>query len=126
MTLCESLKSKVDYARKLVNSGLDGASVGRDEYLHGPAGPFLKEAARDALKPAAVGVCVGVAGSFRGRRNSAARLFACALVGGAAGFAVGLAWRGRRLAESVASGAMKGIHHERDEHWLERHPIDYA
>jgi hypothetical protein len=30
------------------------------------------------------------------------------------------------LAASVAFGALRNIDRVRDEHWLERHPIDYA
>jgi hypothetical protein len=48
------------------------------------------------------------------------------LLGGALGFGVGVAWESRRLTTSVASGAAKSISKVRDEHWLEKNPIDYA
>jgi hypothetical protein len=48
------------------------------------------------------------------------------LLGGAIGFGAGIAWENRRLAASAASGALRNIGRVRDEHWLERHPIDYA
>ena len=76
---------------------------------------------------AAVGACVGLVGSYLGnRRKSAGRAFAFGIVGGAIGFGVGLAWENRRLEASVVSGAWKNIGRARDEHWLDRHPIDYA
>jgi hypothetical protein len=48
------------------------------------------------------------------------------LVGGAIGFMASLIWENRRFTASVVSGALKNIGKVRDEHWLEKHPIDYA
>jgi hypothetical protein len=47
-------------------------------------------------------------------------------MGSAIGLSLGLAWKSRRLTESMASGALQRIGKVRDEHWLESHPIDYA
>jgi len=47
-------------------------------------------------------------------------------LGGAIGFGAGLLWESRLLTASVACGALRNIDRVRDEHWLERHPIDYA
>ncbi|MBZ5598614.1 MAG: hypothetical protein LAN83_09855 [Acidobacteriia bacterium] len=122
------LSSNVDYCRKLVNSGLEGARSGEEAFLEGsPLAPFLNDSVRQALRPAAIGACLGLLGSYPGnQRHSAGRALACGLLGGALGFGVGVAWESRRLTASVASGALKNIGRVRDEHWLERHPIDYA
>jgi hypothetical protein len=128
MTLSEWSKSEVDYGRKLFNSGLEGARSGREEFRHGkPRTPFLSESVGNAMGVAAIGACIGLLGSYLGSQNkSARRVFAFGIFGGAIGFGVGVAWGNRRLATNVASGAWKNIGRARDEHWLERHPIDYA
>lgn len=121
-------KSNIDYGRKLLCSGLEGARSGREAFLkRKPLSPFLGEPVRNALKPAALGLCIGVLGGYRkNRHSSAGRVFAYGLVGSAIGFATSVAWGSHRLAASVASGALRNIGKVRDEHWLERHPIDYA
>jgi len=48
------------------------------------------------------------------------------LLGGAIGFGAGVVWQDRCLAASVARGALRNIGRVRDQHWLDRHPIDYA
>jgi hypothetical protein len=48
------------------------------------------------------------------------------LLGGAIGFGAGVAWESRRFTASVADGALRNIGKVRDEHWLTKHPIDYA
>ena len=60
------------------------------------------------------------------RHKSVSRTLAYSLIGSAFGFGLGLAWKSRRLTESIASGALHSIGKVRDEHWLESHPIDYA
>jgi hypothetical protein len=128
MNLREWSKSDLDYGRKLVNSGLEGARSGQEAFLHGkPLSPFLNESAQNALTFAAVGACIGLLGSYFGNgHKSAGRAFAFGVFGGAIGFGAGVAWGNRRLGASVVSGAWKNIGRARDEHWLERHPIDYA
>jgi hypothetical protein len=118
----------LDYGRKLFNSGLEGARSGREAFLSGkPLTPYLRESSGTALKSAVVGACIGVLGSCVGNRHrSTSRTLACGILGGAIGFGFGVAWENRRLAASVTSGAMKNISRVRDEHWLERNPIDYA
>jgi len=120
--------SNLDYGRKVLNSGLDGARSGREAFLHGrPLTPFLSESLHDAWKPAAIGACIGLLGSHPGNRHkSMGRAFACGVLGGVIGFGAGIVWNSRRLTASVANGALRNIGRVRDEHWLERHPIDYA
>ena len=128
MSVCEWSKSEVEYGRKVLNSGLEGARSGREAFLNGkPLTPFLSESVRKALKPAALGAILGVVGSCPGSRGrSAGRALGFGLLGGAIGFGAGVFWANRRLTASVASSALKNIGKVRDEHWFERHPIDYA
>jgi hypothetical protein len=122
------ISANVDYGRRILHSGLEGARSGEADFLKGQSlSPLLNQAARYAWRTAAVGACLGVLGSCPGnRRMSAVRTLVGGLLGGALGFGVGLAWENRQLAASVAHSAMKSIGRVRDEHWLERHPIDYA
>lgn len=128
MDLREWSKSNAEYGRKLLDSGIEGARSGQEAYLNGKSlTPFLSESVRSALKPAALGACVGVIGSYAGyRQKSIIRSLAYGLLGGAIGLGAGLAWNSRRFTASVAGGAMKNIGKVRDEHWLNKHPIDYA
>jgi len=48
------------------------------------------------------------------------------LFGGLVGLAAAVVWDTRLLAASAAGGALARIEKVRDEHWLERNPIDYA
>jgi hypothetical protein len=128
MNLRERLASIVGYGRELAGSGLQGASKGRAAFLNGgPISPFLADANRNALKVATLGACIGVVGGYLGRRHRpAVRAVACGALGGAVGFAAGFAWSSHTFAESVARGALTNVAATRDEHWLKRHPIDYA
>jgi hypothetical protein len=128
MNLPSWSKSNLDYGRKLVHSGWEGARSGGEEFLHGePLTPFLSDSVHHALRPAALGVCLGVLSTFPARRHhSASATFAYAFFGGVIGLTAGLVWHSRGLAENVASSAWKNIGKVRDEHWFEKHPIDYA
>jgi hypothetical protein len=60
------------------------------------------------------------------RHRSTCKALAYGVFGGAIGFGAGIAWKSRRLGESMVSSAWKNIGRVRDEHWLEKNPIDYA
>ena len=124
MNLTESL----DYGRKLVNSGLEGAREGEEEFLHGDRlTPFLNDSALNALKPAALGACLGALGGyFENGRRSTARAVGFGIIGGLIGFAAGVAWQSRNLGRCIFCDAVKSINKVRDEHWFEKNPIDYA
>jgi hypothetical protein len=128
MHLREWSKSEAEYGRKILDSGLRGARAGEEEFLNGrPLAPFLDESAREALKPAALGACLGMLGSRLGDEQvSIGKMLLLGLVGGALGFGAGLAWKTRRLTASAARGALRSSHQVRDEHWVEKHPIAYA
>lgn len=121
-------RSEVEYGRKVLNSGLEGARSGREAFLCGkPLTPFLSESVRKAWKPAAIGAGIGVLGSCSGsQRNSIGRVLSFGLLGGAVGFGAGVVWQNRRLVASATRYALQNIDKVRDEHWLEQNPIDYA
>lgn len=128
MDVGEWSKSSVDYGRKLVDSGVEGARSGQEAFLQGESLlGFLGDSARKALVPAVIGACLGAVGSHsRSRQKSFGRALVFALLGGALGFAAGVGWESRRFTASVACGAIKSVRKTRDEHWLEENPIDYA
>ena len=41
-------------------------------------------------------------------------------------FGAGVIWESRQLSATVASNSWKRVSKTRDEHWLEKNPIDYA
>ncbi len=128
MTLTDWSRSSIDYGRKLVNSGLEGARNGEEEFLHGDRlTPFLNDSARNAWKPAVIGACLGgLAGCCASERKPGYRVLGFGLLGALLGFGAGLAWQSRGLGASMACDAWKNINRVRDEHWLEKNPIDYA
>ena len=128
MDLHKWSKSEVEYGRKILASGLEGARAGEEAFLKGKElAPFLNESMRKALKPAMVGACLGALSSLPGNRHkSLGRVLLFGLLGGAIGFGAGLTWESRGLTESAANEAWKNIHKVRDEHWVEKHPVAYA
>src|ERR1700690_4072566 len=119
MDLRKWSKSNADYGRELLHSGIEGARSGREAFLDGePLTPFLGESVRNALKPAALGACIGVLGSCPGyREKSIVRTLVYGLLGGVIGLGAGIAWESRCLTASVAGGALRNIGKVRDEHW---------
>ncbi len=128
MTLQEWSKSEIDYGRKLLHSGIEGARDGRDAFLNGkPLDPFLHDSLQHAWIPTAVGLCVGIlASNPRHRHTSLPKMMGCAILGGAIGFTATMVWETRRLTRSAACSALDHLNKTRDEHWFEKHPIDYA
>ncbi len=128
MNLTEWSKSSVDYGQRLVNSALEGAREGEEEFLKEDSlSPLLTASARHALVPALIGAYFGAfGGSLAQRRRSTSKAVAFGLLGGAIGFSAALAWESRQISASVASGAWKRVQQTRDERWFEKHPIDYA
>lgn len=127
MTVQEWIESEVSYGRKVLDAGLEGTRSGREAFLEGkPLTPYLNDSARKAIIPAAIGTCLGMAGGATGRNRSVGRVLAFSLLGGAIGFGLGLAWESRGLTQRAVSSAIRKIGKVCDEHWFERHPIDYA
>jgi hypothetical protein len=128
MDVMEWSRSNVDYGRKLVDSAMEGARTGEREFLkHESLAPFFAHSARQARKPAVIGLCLGALAGYLGtERRSKTAVVACAFLGGAIGFGASVIWDSRHLSASVASAAWKHIGKTRDEHWFEKNPIDYA
>ena len=128
MNLHERIASIDGYGRELVGSGLQGASKGRTAFLNGgPISSFLADVNKKALKLATLGACIGVLGGYLGRKHQpAVRAVAYGALGGAVGFAASFAWGSHTFAETVARGALTNVGAVRDQHWLKKHPIDYA
>jgi hypothetical protein len=129
MGLRQWSKSEVEYGRRVLGSGLEGARSGREAFLNGrPLNTFLGESVRDALKPAALGACIGFLSRYHcpGNRRSIGRGLGFGWLFGVIGFGAGFAWTSRRLTASMACEVRRNVGRVRDEHWLEEHPIDYA
>ena len=128
MNVATWVTPEVEYGRKLFHSALEGARSGEEAFLHGkPLHLFVDQSAEHALPPAALAACLGAFGGYWGSRHRSPRkALACAAMVGAIGFVLGLAWESRHLTASVVSGAWRKIGRTRDEHWLEKNPIDYA
>jgi hypothetical protein len=118
----------IRYGRSLANSGAAGMRNGREEYLDGkPLGTVLTQQARASLGLAVIGACAGLVQCFvSGRRRRLPTSLALGAVGSAIGFVAGFTWKTRELTASMVQGAARNMGAVRDEHWLERHPIDYA
>ncbi|MGC2107995.1 MAG: hypothetical protein WA655_00670 [Candidatus Korobacteraceae bacterium] len=124
----QPLRSNLRYGRKLFRSGVSGLSSGRDAQLNGqPLSDVLAQSARASLGLATLGACAGLLRYYLpARRGRIAKTVACGIVGSAIGFVAGFAWKTRDLTEGMAHSAAKQMGVVRDQHWLERHPIDYA
>ena len=124
----DSIGSQIRYGRELVKSGVDGLSNGRDAHLNGrPLSDVLGQSARASLGLATLGACAGLLRYYLpARRARLAKTLACGLLGGAFGFLAGFGWKTRELAESMTRSAARQMGTVRDQHWLDRHPIDYA
>src|SRR6516164_7427159 len=116
------------YGRSLANSGAQGLRSGREAYLNGrPLGGVLSNKARASLGLAAVGACAGLMQCLvSNRRRRVSESLTLGAIGSVIGFFAGFTWKTRDLTGSMIEGAARGIGNVRDQHWLERHPIDYA
>ena len=123
-----ALVSYVRYGRSLANSGAAGMRRGREAYLDGtPLGVVLGQKARASLGLAAIGACAGLAQCLvSDRRRRVPTGLALGAVGSLLGFFAGFTWKTRDLTASMVHAASENMSAVRDEHWLERHPIDYA
>ena len=128
MSLREWSKSEVEYGRKVLGSGLEGARSGQEAFLNGrPLNTFLSESVREALKPAALGACIGLLSSYPGKRHrSIGKGLGMGWLFGVIGFGAGFAWASRHMTAKMAGEVRRNVGRVRDERWLEEHPIDYA
>lgn len=128
MNVTEWVGESIGYGRKLVNTGLEGAHAGGEAALGEERLPeVLLESAPASVSLAALGAGIGILCSYLGNKRKITKESAVfGVLGGVAGFLVALGWSTRHVTNGCAVGAMRNIRSARDEHWLERHPIDYA
>ncbi len=122
------LGSYLQYGRTLAESGMSGLRSGSESYLQGqPLCEAMTQSARASFLMAAIGACAGLLPLYLARRRGRIpKAIASGVIGSAVGFCAGFTWKNRDLTTSMARSALKQINVVRDEHWLERHPIDYA
>ena len=128
MNRSQSVTSTFRYGKKLVSAGITGIRSGQ-ESARGEQrlSTLAAEAARGSLALAAVGACVGLLRSYLGRRhNRLSSAVVLGTMGSALGFCAGFSWKTRKVTSSAARSAARELRKARDEHWLERNPIDYA
>ena len=119
--------TRLAYGRRLVNAGISGIRTGRENFDPQRASALVSNSTGESLKLAVAGACLGILPAFLIRRRS--RL-ASALVLGAAGsaigFCAGFSWKTRKLTSTLAHSAVREVRRVKDEHWLDKNPIDYA
>jgi hypothetical protein len=123
-----SLSGHLTYGKNLIHSGVSGLRAGKDSFLKGRSlSAALENCALHSLTLAIVGAFAGLIPLSSGAtRKRAARSLAFGAMGCAVGFCGGFAWATRQLTGSMARAAKKSMEAASDQHWLERHPIDYA
>jgi|NGEPerStandDraft_6_1074524.scaffolds.fasta_scaffold17290_2 hypothetical protein len=128
MTVAEWVGENLEYGRRLVNTGLEGAQAGGEAALGEETIPrVLVDSAPSAVGLAALGAGAGVLCSYLGNKRKLSKEgLVFGVLGGVAGLLIGLGWSTRHLTKGIRVGAMKNIKSVRDERWLDRHPIDYA
>ncbi len=122
-----STRGYVRYGKTLVKSGVSGLRSGRESHLHGqPLVSVLTQSARASLGMATLGAIAGLLQCVSRRRHRVPKTLAWSAIGSTVGFCAGFAWKTRALTASMGRSSLKQMGVVRDEHWLERHPIDYA
>jgi len=122
-----STTNTLAYGRKLINASISGIRNGRDDLGYNSVSNCMLEAVPDSLKLAAVGACLGVLPAvLTKRRSRVSTMIAFGAACGALGFVAGFTWKTRKVTSSLAHSALREVRKVNDEHWLERHPIDYA
>jgi hypothetical protein len=123
-----SLGDHLTYSRSLIDSGIAGLRSGCETYLKGRSLPTaVGDPACHSLVFAALGAIAGLIPLFSGtKRGRAQRSLGYGALGCGIGFCAAFVWQTRQLTSSMARGAKKKMELTSDEHWLERHPIDYA
>lgn len=126
--MANPVRNYVRYGQTLVESGVSGLRNGSEKHLNGQnLSSVLGRSARSSAGLVLLGVGAGVLQIYLGaRRNRLQRAFAAGATGAAVAFLVGFTWKSRQLTASMVKGAAREIGIARNEHWLERNPIDYA
>lgn len=120
--------TRLAYGRRLVNAGISGIRTGREDFNRQRASALVSDSAEESLKLAAIGACVGVLPVLlmRRRRPRLASALVLGVAGSALGFCAGFSWKTRKLTSTLAHSAAREVRRVKDEHWLDKNPIDYA
>jgi hypothetical protein len=122
-----SAASTIAYGRKLVSAGISGIRMSQSAIDGESVSAVMADSARDSLKLAVAGACLGLLPScLSSRRRRLSSALALGAAGSAFGFVVGFTWKTRKVTSSIAHSAARELRRVGDEHWLEGHPIDYA
>ena len=117
----------VEYGRKLINAGVNGIRNGHTEFTPQKAHALVARSAAESAQIALAGACLAVVpGCLLARRSRAANAMLFGAVGSVLGFVAAFSWKTRSLSSSLAHSAAKEVRRAKDEHWLERNPVDYA
>jgi len=115
------------YGRKLIHAGIAGIRNGQQDLGPHSVSDCMVAAVPDSFKLAVVGACLGfLPGLLIKRRSRVATAVALGAAGSLLGFCAGFTWKTRKVTSSLAHSALREVRKVNDEHWLERHPIDYA
>jgi DNA-binding transcriptional LysR family regulator len=117
----------IEYGRKLINAGVAGIQAGHQGFDPDKANALVSRSAQESLQLALAGACIGALPVWlltRRSRTTNSLLFA--VVGSLLGFTAGFSWKTRELSSTLAHSAMHEMGRVKDEHWLEKNPIDYA
>ena len=128
MSITEKIKSNIAYGQELVESGVEGANEARKATLKAPETvDMVTAAAQESWQGATIGVLAGaIFGVLTDDRKPLRGVITGGLLGAVAGFASSFAWKTRPLTSSMVQGASKRIGTVRNQHWLEKNPINYG
>ena len=128
MSITEKIKSNIAYGQELVESGVEGANEARKATLKAPETvDMVTAAAQESWQGATIGVLAGaIFGVLTDDRKPLRGVITGGLLGAVAGFAGSFAWKTRPLTSSMVHGASKRIGTVRNQHWLEKNPINYG
>lgn len=116
-----------EYGRKLINAGVCGLRTGHTEFDPEKAHALVTKSAGESARLAIAGACLGVVpGCLLARRSRATNAALFGALGSVLGFVAAFSWKTRSLSSTLAHSAIKEVRKAKDEHWLERNPIDYA
>lgn len=122
-----STAGRFTYGRKLISAGISGIRNGHQDLGPRSVSNCMVAAVPDSFKLAALGACLGILpGLMVRRRSRVSTAIALAAAGSAIGFCAGLTWKTRKVTSRLAHSALREVRKVNDEHWLQRHPIDYA
>lgn len=119
MEVLRSVKTELEYVRKIAVAGWKGIHSAPQESKRAPLGP--------TWVPPLAGAITGVlARAVIGKRRSTAGLAFGGVVGSVVGLGAGVAWESRQTIRAAARKSLRAMNEVRDARWLEENPIDYA